>query len=386
MEFRATRFLLLLGLINLITLAIAQSPEPDSSIKFNTEQTDKQRTPRPAFRYDTNYIEDISHLLAPAFEILLPTYSLRLLPRALNTLNDSLWRYQFDFQPNLPSLAGLSLSYRVISFSFYFSLPPDEGMDEVYGRSDAFGLSLSMKLNNFYLEGSYRNFQGFSDRYSPTISRGQFDTAYYYNSDLQSKYLKLKARKFFHNARRYSHPSSYAYSEIQKKTTWASFLLAHTYFHNLNTHGRLMHDSLDAAIGNDLNFWKIDVLGIGLAPGLAANVVFLKRFFISMHIATGLDVQFQSSELKSGGNYEAVKLALMGDSRFGLGYNGHRWFGGITIRGDQTQFPLKDYRLVSQYLSTTFSIGYRLTMPKPLENFYFKVNDFMKKVAGVGME
>ncbi|NOT74156.1 MAG: DUF4421 family protein [Cyclobacteriaceae bacterium] len=258
------------------------------------------------------------------------------------------------FKPNNSYGAGFGLYLFEIGAEVTFSVPIQEYKNELYGETKATDFQLNLLSKHWGADVFYQRYSGFyvSDP-NRSIPR---NTPFPQRPDMVTDNVGVNGIYMF-NRNKFSLRSAYNFAERQKKSA-GSFLLTGTFnsFH-LKADSAIYGKDYEAEFGSDAAVSDFQSLTFSIAPGYTYTVV-IKKFFINASFSVGPAVRTLDYIVK---DERQVSTGVDGftDYRGSIGYNGDRFFGGISFISQKRGVTFDEAKLTSVSSTFKFLIGYR---------------------------
>lgn len=258
------------------------------------------------------------------------------------------------FRPNNAFTGGLGLYLFELGVEVTFAIPVDQQKNTLYDTSKAFDLQLNMLTNHWGADIFYQNYRGFyvTDPTNPVPANMPLPK----RGDMVTENLGLNGIYFF-NKRKFSFRSSYNFAERQRKSA-GSFLLAGTLnSYHLQTDSALYGKKYEALFGKESDVTEFRATSFSVSPGYSYTLVF-HNFFLNSSLSLGPALNFVNYEVQDA-LYQARKINGFSDIRIAFGYNGARFFSGVTFVSQSRYTKFNEVQLSAS--STTFRMlmGYR---------------------------
>lgn len=260
--------------------------------------------------------------------------------------------------PNFAQLLGLRVGYgEWFSFGYGFKLPQAKN-DLRKGDTRYDDWRFSFAFRHFLLSFIYQEFQGFyyadSRSVNPAWTPGQ--------DYEQSPNLKLR-----HDAINLTYiwsPDDFSLSaaldqSVRQTKSGGSLLLgfaaSQTDFRN---DGPIIPSAIRDQFGEDQNIQSGRFQVFTVKAGYGYSLVFFENWFTSVAAQIGGGQQrrvYKDASSERHGWHTAAKMDVL----LSTGYNGDRYFSGVTITGDSTTYQTTSIRLTSNIISGKIFVGGR---------------------------
>lgn len=315
--------------------------------------------------YDTAYITKFGSQMGIAPIIAIPNFEFRIQPK-----EDSLNKNSSIYQPYLRAAVGASFHYKAISLMFSFRGPTNEAQEAQYGKTTYTVLRVRIGTRRIIYDAFYSYFWGFSDRNTPSYDPQKLAMQEYNKrGDILLQYGKIKATYVFSH-QKFSYKSSYNYTERQKKSKATLLAVAHAYHLNVDSDSSFFNPGQRQHFKKYQNMEQLKVTSFGLGPGVALNLV-QEKWFLSGGIYVIADLQHHIANEKDNRQIsEGWRGTLVGDAFLGMGYNGDKFYSGITVRGDRNAISLPLIQARTTFNMWVVHVGFRFNPPPVVHKIY----------------
>jgi len=254
------------------------------------------------------------------------------------------------YKPNNSFSLGLGVYLFEITAEISFEVPINDKSETTFGSTDAREFHANFIGNNWGVDVFRQKYDGFyfADPNSPEVIIKRPDVELI-NTGLNGIYA--------FNKKKFSLRSAYNYSERQLKSG-GSFILAG----NLNTF-RLFADSAiisnqstPQSTGSDLQLMRYTTLSF--AGGYTYTLVY-HSFFMNGALSIGPAHNWILYSAPGGKDNYDVAINTFTDIRFSVGYNGTRFFGGMSLVAQSRNIRFDDVRFANTNTYAKVLIGYR---------------------------
>jgi hypothetical protein len=262
---------------------------------------------------------------------------------------------KISYKSNKPYSLGVGLYLFELGFELAFAVPMNEQDKRVYGQSKARDLQLNILGKKWGGDLFFQKYSGFYiDDPALKIPLGG---SYPQRSDITTKNLGVTLNYTF-NYKKFSFRSAYNYAERQLRSS-GSFLLFGS-FSRFKTAGdsAILGESYADEFGTDSNIRGIKLTSLSVAPGYTYSVIY-KGFFLNGMLAIGPSHSWLNYTMDTGETKYDIKFDAFLAARLGLGYNGDRFFGGLSFMSQGQRAKLDHVQLNSSNGVFKIMIGYR---------------------------
>lgn len=263
---------------------------------------------------------------------------------------------------------GIGVDYRWLTFEFSKRLKSNSS-DGLYGHTENFGIGFGFTMPKWYFRNFLEMYSGYHLTNPDYISFNYLDSVgmYPYRPDITTvRYLATWNYVF--NSDHYSTMASLWQLERQEKSA-GSVVAGVTY-----TMSAAVGDSAFIPRVQEGNFPVVkDWNGVG-GHLLAFNVGYQytlvlsksKKWFVHLGLNPGVGVSWSNATVEGTGEVIDLgsKAAFAMEGRFIFGYNGDRWYYGVTSIGYSGATGGRDYSPLASFSSyNRLYLGYRFTLP-----------------------
>ncbi len=318
-------------------------------------QRDSLARYRPEDRYDHSYLQDLSVLLTPRLNLIQNTqpFGIELENQPYNRL--SYW-------PNLPFSVGGGVFYRWLGVQVGFPVQGFAAPADERGRTTAFILSANVYLRRYGIDAHYTEHQGY---YLENVGRllGTDPPPYPQRADITTQAFGGNIY-FVFNYRRFSFRAAFIQTERQLRSA-GSLLLMPTF-----NYYRMVADSavsrvagLQWSAGESIGLNYGRAVSAGLTFGYAHTFVFRRSWFVLGAVLPGFTAGTNQIRTDAGTDRTSTRINLRAHLRLALGYNGPRWFAGVTSTNDVYDINFaSDLRLNYLVSRTSLYVGRRFQL------------------------
>jgi hypothetical protein len=259
------------------------------------------------------------------------------------------------YQSNRPYSLGVGVYLFELGLELAFAIPTDERSRQLYGESDATDLQLNVLGKKWGGDLFYQRYRGFYlEDESVKIAS---NVPYPQRPDITTRNFGVSLNYTF-NHNRFSFRSAYNYVERQLRSA-GSFLL----FGNLSSFtaagdSAILGQPYLARFSEDARVQEIRTTSLSVAPGYTYSLIF-KGFFLNGTLAVGPAYNWLKYADADGPDEFDTKFNLFVAARLGIGYNGDRFFGGVSVMNQSTTARLEHAELNSANGIFKMVVGYR---------------------------
>jgi hypothetical protein len=260
------------------------------------------------------------------------------------------------FLPNNSFSAGVGLYLFDVVIELSAAIPVDEKNQERYGESESRDLSAAIAGTNWSIDGVIRNFSGFYLA-NPDVIPSAVEK-YPTRPDINLSDLGAYGIYAF-NKNKYSLWSSYSHTERQLKSA-GSFLLVGAITST--------HLSADSIVVSTEHLQKLQVVTafadfrtstLALGGGYSYTFVY-DNFFFNLSVSLGPAHHWIHYKGNDGRAHYDIAINSYTDSRVAFGYNGDRFYSGISFVNQTMTTKVNELRIETQTRAFRFVVGYRI--------------------------
>ena len=379
---KALKLILLAGLFFLLNISFAQDTVPQNSIHSIFDiphetpwqkwmwihrsvafMITKERKPY----FDTAYVKTYKKSVG----VTIPISSRFLRFNLIDWASGNILKYS----PNSSYDLGVSISSRWATFQFLTGIRIYENYKNQKGTTQFHDTQFNIYGARVTSDIFYQNYKSFYIRNSLSYPAYKSHLRYAVRSDINAISFGVSSYYIF-NSKKFSYRSSFAYTEVQKKS--AGSFLAGTYFFLFNVKGdSSLVGSPFRVVFDSLSFLKSATLQTyGINIGYIHTFVFFKRFYTTVSLVQGLGLeQTLYNDIKGKSFSSPLRGAAKLNCRYSLGYNLGRFYIGT--------MGILDYLFFSSKSNTTFNfnvgkitafVGYRFYFLKTEQKILRKLN------------
>jgi hypothetical protein len=260
-----------------------------------------------------------------------------------------------QYKANKPYSLGIGMYLFELGFEIAFAVPLDEQSKRIFGDSHARDIQLNILGKKWGVDLFYQRYSGFyiDDADSPVPA----NTPYPQRPDIVSRNIGLSVNRIF-NSDRFSFRSAYNFAERQLASSGSLIVFAS--FDNIIVKGdsaiigrRYLNEFEESSAIN-----HIRSSNFGIAPGYTYSLIF-KGFFINGALALGPANNWAKFNRDDGTDESAFRFSLFIAARISLGYNGDKFFGGLTFMNQGRNVKYENIQLSNYQSAFKILIGFR---------------------------
>jgi hypothetical protein len=269
---------------------------------------------------------------------------------------------------HIGDILGFSANYRFVGAGFAFLLNSGAPSHEGYTKSRYRTATIKYSSRAKSLQFKYVRFKGLTD-IGPTAGINQ-SIGYIKRPDMVNKEFKFEGL-YNPRWRKYSYIAPLTFSQRQIKSSTGFLVQAGVYYSNLSSDSELVDPEKAQYYGDFRSIKVIKTLSIRLAPGLGSNLVFFKRYYLSVAAFPSYDLYFykylQNENDKVKGRQTFIFVL---DGKASLGYHSERIYGGLRVEAERRNASLHTININTMYTYIGVEFGYRFNTPKVVKKVY----------------
>ncbi len=291
---------------------------------------------------DSNYIERYPHKLTARLFFSFQNASLRINAGNLDKI---------EYRPNVNVQVGLAGYWKWFGLVLSIDNPFYKSDKAKYGNTSTLDLRFSAFGRSFAAELFLQQYKGFYISYPERP-----DDTKYIIPDMATFSVGVSAY-WIYNPGRFSIRAAFIQNERQKRSAGSLLVRPSFLYYQISSANGIIPEELiiEYNIPSANHILGGNFYSIGLAPGYAYTLVFLKNVYVTAAVFPGVAAQFHtySSELQSFSDFE-FSFQLSG--RFAFGYNSDKWFLGGSIQTGFNEVPAKLSNAMFNYDVAQFRI------------------------------
>jgi len=271
---------------------------------------------------------------------------------------------------NIHDVVGFSGTYRFVSAGFSFL--SNSGRTSNLDYSPSRYRTATLKFNGAAdaLQFKYIRIQGFTD-----INRQNSFAPNPVNIRRPDMVNKEFQFEIIHNFgwKKYSYLAPLTFSQRQVKSHGGFLLKANVSYDQLSSDSTLVGPRQKQYYEDFGAAKTFRSLSLRIAPGLGANLIFLRRFYFSISAFTSFDLYFYKY-LKSQDDAVAAKrtFVFVLDGKASFGYQSKRLYMGLRYEAERRIGTFQSMEMKTTYSYAGVEMGYRFNAPGFIKRFYKK--------------
>lgn len=260
------------------------------------------------------------------------------------------------YYSNKPYSVGIGLYMFEIGAEIAFAVPLNEKKKEIYGESEASNFQLNLLGKRWGFDAYWQRYEGFYLKDSKVEVPA--NTPYVQRPDIRTRNLGLTANYIFNN-KKFSFRAAYNFSERQLKSAGSFLMFGTIDDFKIAGDSAIQGNGYDEAFPSVSKIKIIDSFIFGAAPGYTYTLI-SNGFYINGTLAVGPALNFLTYTLEDGAVDNSARTNTLIALRIALGYNGERFFGGMSFTTQSQKTRFENVDLTSSFGSFKILFGYRM--------------------------
>jgi hypothetical protein len=277
-------------------------------------------------KFDTRYLRDYSAYIFPTVYLASFTQGV-----TFNT-NGQPFR-TVDYQPSQPVRIGGSLFYKWLGLAFSLPLAMDPDQERRLGKTKSLDFQFNFYFRRWGLDAYYQDYRNFYINNSGGIFPN-------YNTDVQVQRTDIKtfnmgANAFYvFNHKKFSYQAAFNQAERQLKSAGSFIMMGSFTRFQINADSAMVPLLNPATSNRDLFITRGLFAASGISVGYAHTFVIKKKAFFSLTLLPGIALGYMDFTNAFGEKLTSVRGHFRFNTRAALGFNGDRYYYGITFFSD----------------------------------------------------
>ena len=341
-----------------VVLALGSSAHAQTDVELILER-DSLAHYSPEDRYDHSYLQDLSGYLTPRAFLLQNNqpFGIELTEQPIRRL--SYWT-------NLPFSVGGGLFYRWLGVQVGFPVQGFAAPTEERGRTRSLILAANVYLRRFGIDAHYTQHNGYYLENARDVL-GLSTPPYPVRADISTQAFGANFYYVF-NHRRFSFRAAFIQTERQLRSAGSLLLMpTFNYYRVTGDSALTAHAGLTLNPSESIAFSYGRAVSAGLTFGYAHSFVIRRHWFALVAVLPGFTAGTNRIRTPAGEEFSRERINLRGHLRLAAGYNGPRWFVGLSSTNDLYDINFaRDLRLNYLITRTYLFVGRRFEMPRML--------------------
>jgi len=280
---------------------------------------------------------------------------------------------KMEFQPNIGNYLGFGVFIFDVGLDVLFQTSPSAEDISKYGKSTGRDWQIHLYTRKIGVDLSYQEYKGFY-LLNPTdfFPDWQAGDPLPRQDDMEARIINLGGAYIF-SSDKFSFPSIFNQTEAQLKSG-GSWLLSGQANSSKISHPTSIIPELDSNKTFGLaNLKSVNVSSLNVLPGYSYNIIIKKKIYLNLSLAVGLGYQIRSYSTDE--SYKDNSINLANTWRIGAGYNGRRFFTGISAFTQNNNITIQNLQISSSTGFVRFFLGYRFREWGIMQRSVFDVFD-----------
>lgn len=264
---------------------------------------------------------------------------------------------RLTYRSNSSYALGVGMYLFELGIEVAFAVPFGERPKEIYGESDTRDLQLNLLSKKWGVEFHYQKYSGFYiDDPSVTVDPGM---PYPQRPDIETRNIGIIGNYIFNNEK-FSLRSAYNFMDRQLRSSGSFVLFAALNGFKTVGDSAILGDKYRNDFGLDSRIKEIKTTTLGIGPGYTYSLIY-KGFFVNATLALGPAHNWRYYRTEDGSTKNDYKLTAFFAARVALGYNGDRFFSGLsyTTQGSNAKFDTVQLASSSGIFKILFGFRFR---------------------------
>lgn len=319
----------------------------------NTDGSDS--TLKKDYIQDPSYIDDLHGKIS---------FKLYTLNRANNfTISDVGNNFETNYEPNVGSDLGFGVLFRWLKFGVSFARLGRDGPESTHGKTTRFDLQGHIFTKKMGADLNVQFYNGFYLSNPSSFNKNwKSGDPYPLRADIRTISFGTSVYYVF-NHEKFSLQSVYVQSEWQKKSAGSFFLGSSLNSFAIIADSAISPESFSNSTSKYNYFEQARFRSLAPILGYSYTLVLSEHVFTNLTLSPGLGLA--NTRLQDDAGllvYKKTNIIPNFGIRFGLGYNGPKFFGGFSAEYKYQQFKFNSGEGRFGYTrgQARFYVGYRL--------------------------
>ncbi|HCR53761.1 MAG TPA: hypothetical protein DIW27_05040 [Cytophagales bacterium] len=272
----------------------------------------------------------------------------------------------YTFKSNNSFSAGFNINVLDVNLGIAFGMPLNVKSEQLYGESDVSDLQLTAISKKWFADVYLQKYNGFYVQFPDQVVPK--DQPFPQRPDLITRNSGMSFTYIF-NHERFSLKAPYLFSERQKVSKGSLLFSYVLSSFSLEADSAMIPSSrwVDWGAGAETN--QLRITSLGFAPGYSHTFV-IEKFFLNLTLVFGpAHYWVRHKELFSPAQND-IRIDFYSLGRIGLGYNGDRFFSGLSF-ATQSRNVTYERTILQNTIGTIRLVA----------GFRFKEEGFLKRKA-----
>lgn len=261
------------------------------------------------------------------------------------------------YRPNRPYSLGMGVYMFDVVLELTGSLPASASSEEIYGESRARDLQVNMFGKKWGIDVYRQKYEGFYivDSENPVPPGNAFPQ----RPDIYTRNLYGTVSYTFNN-KKFSLRSSYNFTERQLRSSGSFLLFGTANGFKARGDSAILGPQYQSRFGPESKIIEIRSTHIGAAPGYTYSLIHHSGFFINGLLALGPAGNWIHYETEDGLDVKDVRFTSFYVARIAMGYNGQKFFAGVSYSSQSNNARFESVRLRSSTNALKILFGFRI--------------------------
>lgn len=284
-----------------------------------------------------------------------PVFKQRRLDFEMTSLLDT--KKSITYKSNKPYSIGFGAYLFELVIELTAAVPLNEQSKRIYGESDARDLQLNIIGKRWGIDLYRQKYSGFYID-DPDV-KVLPDEPYPQRADIETKNTGLSVNYTFNN-KKFSFRSVYNFSDRQLRSAGSFVLFGSISGFQAAGDSAIINPNYAADFGDASQIQKTKVTTLSIAPGYTYSLIY-KGFYLNGTLAIGPSHNWLYYESTTGSSKNDIKFNFSVAGRIGIGYNGDRFFGGLSFmnQGHNAKFDNIELNSSSGVFKVLFGFRFR---------------------------
>src|SRR5690606_523992 len=175
--------------------------------------------------------------------------------------------------------------------------------------------------------------------------------------DIETRNIGITGNYTF-NYNKFSFRSAYNFAERQLRSAGSFVVFGSLNSFRVEADSALLGSRYANAYGELSDLYSVKTTALSIAPGYAYNLIY-KGFFLNGTLAVGPSHNWLSYEVIDKPSVNDFKFSAFVTVRISLGYNGERFFGGLSFTNQGRAARFENIEMTNINSSFKILLGYR---------------------------
>jgi hypothetical protein len=268
-------------------------------------------------------------------------------------------REHISYQPNVIGTIGVGGVFKRVSVNVGFRLaeqsPQHQLRQQQRGDSRYFDLQINRFGRKVGFDVYYQDYKGYYHRNPEAVYGAWTSDIYPHRPDIDLLNFSANVYYVFNNER-FSYRATHVHDEQQNRSAGSFILTSSFIYSELFADSSLVPRSMQSGYGP--GFSQGAFYGLAVVPGYAHTFV-VKKFYFNLTGSASLGLQRSRYHLSDEPPRRGVSPFAKFIGRSALGYNGDRFFTGLTFYIDTQTVKLGQLMYGTNITSASLLFGYR---------------------------